>query len=108
MMKKRVTKDDEVKLKQEKGFNNKKLFFICFIIFSFVCVSSLVYINFFVNKINFVNADLVDEVPVFQKYNYDKVTACYGNKLICKKIKVIRKGTININKVGTYTINYSA
>lgn len=108
MMKKRVTKNDEVKQKQEKEFDNKKLFFICFIIFSFVCVSSLVYINFFINKISFVNADLVDEVPVFQKYNYDKVTACYGNKLICKKIKVIRKGTININKVGTYTINYSA
>lgn len=83
--------------------------FLIILILSLVLVTSLVYINYFNNKIYFLNIKDYDKIEVFDKYkNNTKIIACYGNNKKCNKLNYEIKGTVNTKKLGVYTINYLA
>lgn len=87
--------------------NNKKLFvFLGFgILF---CLSILVYFLFFKNSIKFKYDGSVYNVDVFSEFTSPDVTACYGNKIKCKNIDISFDSNVDTNKVGNYSVVYSA
>lgn len=82
--------------------------FIIILILSILLVSSLVYINFFGNRIYFKDVDAYTEVEVFKVYKDKKINVCYGNKIVCRPISYKTKGKVDTKKIGTYTITYKA
>ena len=77
--------------------------------FSILLLVILIYSNYFNNKIYFKDLKTYDKVEVFTDYKKDdKVVACYGNTLKCKKIKYKVQGRVNTKKLGVYTLTYRA
>ncbi len=86
---------------------NKGLLMVLF--FSILLLVILIYSNYFNNKIYFKDLKTYDKVEVFTDYKKDdKVVACYGNTLKCKKIKYKVQGRVNTKKLGVYTLTYRA
>lgn len=86
---------------------NKGLLIILF--FSILLLCSLLYINYFNNRIYFENINSYDKVEVFNDYKEnDNAKACYGNRLKCVNVSYKVQGTINTKKTGVYTLTYKA
>lgn len=82
-----------------------------FILISFLSgllIALLVFFTYFNNQIYFKNIKNETVIEVFSKYKEDKINACYGNKLRCKKINYKIHGSVNTKKIGTYKIVYEA
>lgn len=82
-----------------------------FILISFLSgllIALLVFFTYFNNQIYFKNIKNETEIEVFSKYKEDKIVACYGNKLRCKKINYMVHGSVNTKKIGTYKKVYEA
>lgn len=86
----------------------KNMVFKVILFFSILLIVFLVYINYFGNRIYFIDFKDDEEVEVFSKYNDNKIKVCYGNKIKCKRISYKKDGIINIKKIGTYKVKYYA
>lgn len=85
---------------------NKGLYIV--LIFSVILLCSLIYVNYFNNIMYFNGVKENEIIEVFSKYKETKLDVCYGNKLRCKKVKYEVKGTVNTDKLGSYTVTYIA
>ncbi len=87
--------------------SSKKLFVIIgfVLILSFI---SLLYLFVFKSSIKF-NYDMSSySVDVLSEFSSPNVTACYGNRLKCKKIDVSVSSDVDTSKIGDYKVVYSA
>lgn len=85
---------------------NKGLIII--MILSILVIGILIYSFFFRNTIYFNNFISEERLEVYGKYVDKKIDVCYGNRMICKKIKYDKKGNVDSKKVGVYVVTYSA
>lgn len=85
---------------------NKAFILVSFL--SGLLIALLVFFTYFNNQIYFQNIKKQTEIEVFNKYNEDKITVCYGNKLRCKKINYKVYGSVNTKKIGIYKLTYKA
>lgn len=78
------------------------------IIFSLSCLllGTLLYINFFCNKVYFNGVKEYNKVEVFDNYKEDKPSICYGNKIKCRAISYKLEGSVNTKKLGVYNLEY--
>ena len=83
---------------------NKHLIII--VILSICYLFSSFYISYLKKDFYYYNFDTFEKVKVYKKYKYKKYSFCYGNKLNCMPLKYKIKGSVNTNKIGTYTISY--
>lgn len=85
---------------------NKTLIVIGLIVI-FITITLTGYFLFI--KQDFRIKNLNDEViEVNSNYQEQKPIICYGTKHSCKKVNYSKKGEINLEKLGTYTITYKA
>lgn len=85
---------------------NKSFILVSFL--SGLLIALLVFFTYFNNQIYFKNIKKKTQIEVFNKYNEDKIIACYGNKLRCKKIDYKVYGSVDTKKIGVYKIIYKA
>ena len=87
-------------------FKKYKVLFICLFVFLFLLLCFLGY-YFFYNR--FIYSALNDAliVDVNSEFSCPNITACYGNKLKCSKVKIDVIDDVNTSLIGEYKIIYN-
>lgn len=76
------------------------------VIISGILLISVLFVNFVTRKIHVKDFKEEKTIEVLSKYKNQKISACYGNKLHCKKLSYKVKGVVNTKKKGTYKVIY--